>query len=141
MPDSIPALPPLGQRTPAPPGGNASGWRARPLVVGVVALVVGLAAGLGLGLAWSGGDEPGPVTAAAPSTTTTVPAPSTTAVATLPPECRDAVRAAEQALALLDQGLQTLRAFQLGDLEGVLADMQSLRGRLTDRVRACLERA
>ena len=53
----------------------------------------------------------------------------------------DAIRTAEQSLALLDQTFQTARRFNVGELDRMMSELQEVRRSLTDRVRACVERA
>lgn len=143
MTDDHELLPPLGERTPSRPRRPKPGdaWFKRVPVVGVVGVLVGLALGLGLAAVTGGEkertagevDEPVETTVPAPRTTTTVP--------TLPRECADAIRTAEQSLTLLDQAFDSARRLDAGELERMLAELQDIRRSLADRVRACVERA
>jgi hypothetical protein len=135
-------LPPLGERTPGRPSRAARGtpWYRRAPIAALAGVAVGML--LGVGLAVVTDDDPEPATVGAgDSTTTTVPRRTTTTVATLPPECADAIRTAEQSLSLLDQALRTARRFDVGEFERMLPELQEVRRGLTDRVRACVERA
>ncbi|HVL06260.1 MAG TPA: hypothetical protein VM388_09735 [Acidimicrobiales bacterium] len=136
------ALPPLGERTPAPSRRSdpVTPWYRRVAVVGLAGLLTGVLVGFGLAAAIDDDPEraavdPEPVetTVAERRTTTTVP--------TLPRECADAIRTAEQSLALLDQTFQTARRFNVGELDRMMSELQEVRRSLTDRVRACVERA
>ncbi|MFP5316672.1 MAG: hypothetical protein ACLGI2_00045 [Acidimicrobiia bacterium] len=129
-------LPPLGEPTPGRPVAS----RIRMPLVALAGLVVGLVAGFAIGQVVADDDvrdeaeDPGRIA-------TTLPRPTTTAPLAVPAECRDAMRSAEQALGLLDEGFQSLRTFQVGEIEAVLRDMERLRTVLSDRVRQCLEQA
>lgn len=133
-------IPPLGEPTP----GRAVS-RARPTsraaIVVVGTLVVGLVAGFTLGHVVADGHGGNDRDEASPNAAPTLPRSTTTVGLTVPAECQDAMRSAEHALALLDQGFQSLRRFQVGDLDAVLTEMQELRSSLSDRVRDCLEQA
>ena len=135
-------LPPLGERTPARSRRSDPGtpWYRRAPVVGVAGLVVGLL--LGLGLAAATDDDQQRAAVEADPVETSVPARrTTTTVPTLPRECADAIRTAEQSLALLDQAFQSARRFNVGELDRMLSELEEVRRSLTDRVRACAERA
>ncbi len=137
-------LPPLGEPTPARPSqhGAASAWHRRAWLVGLAGLVVGLLVGFGLASVVDD-DEGDDVVAmndgGRPDPKATQPATPTTAV-TVPEVCVEAMRSAQQSLTVLDQGFQGLRRFDVGDVDRTLTDLQELRGKLTERVRECLER-
>ncbi len=135
-------LPPLGERTPARSRRSDPGtpWYRRAPVAGLAGLAVGLLLGLGLAAA-TDSDQEGASLDVEPVETTVPARRTTTTVPTLPPECADAIRTAEQSLALLDQGFQTARRFNVGELDRMLSELQEVRRSLTDRVRACVERA
>ena len=136
------ALPPLGERTPERPRrpDPSTPWYRRAAVVGLAGIAVGML--LGLVLAALIDDDPEPVAVGAEDRLeTTVERRTTTTVATLPRECADAIRSAEQSLALLDQAFQTARRFDVGEFDRMLSELQEVRRSLTERVRACVERA
>lgn len=134
-------LPPLGERTPGRPARprSTTPWHGRAPVVALAGLCVGLLLGFGLasiiiddgGEAAVEGDAP--VDTTLRRTTTTAPS--------LPPECAEAIRSAEQSLTLLDQAFQTARRFDVENLDRMLADLDQLRRSLSERIRACVERA
>ncbi len=134
-------LPPLGEPTPGPAARPGRRWRRETAVVATAALVFGAVAGFALAQVVgtdgaseeSGGDGRG--------VQTTLPKTTTTVEIIVPRECRDAMRSAEQALALLEQGFQSLRTFAIAEIESVLTELQRLRGVLSGRVRECLEQA
>ena len=134
-------LPPLGERTPGRPSPSRAGtpWYKRPSVAGVAGIVVGLLAGIGLA-ALADDDRDRPEVGIEESIETTVPRPTTT-VRALPRECAEALRTAEQSLALLDQAFQTARRFDVGQLDRMLSELQDVRRGLTERVRTCVEGA
>jgi len=135
-------LPPLGERTPPRSLRSEPGtpWHRRVPVVGLAGLLVGLL--LGFGLAAAIDDDPERAAVDVEPVETTVPdRTTTTTVPTLPRECADAIRTAEQSLALLDQAFQTARRFNVGELDRRLSELEEIRRSLTDRVRACVERA
>ncbi len=135
-------LPPLGERTPTRSRRSNPGtpWYRRAPVVGLAGLVVGLL--LGWGLAAATDDDQDRAAVDVEPVETTVPARrTTTTVPTLPRECADAIRTAEQSLALLDQAFQSARRFNVGELDRMLPELEEVRRSLTDRVRACVERA
>ncbi len=136
-------LPPLGEPTPALPRRRRAHdpWRHVP-VVALVALGVGLLGGLALGLLLAGGDD-GPAETASGTTPvdTSPPSTTTTTLATVPAECLETIRSAEQALVLLDQGVRSLRGLQIADTERALADMERLRRSFAGHARDCLDKA
>lgn len=131
-------LPPLGTPSPGRPiEGKVRGRRPGVLAV-VAALVVGLVAGFAMGRV--GGDDAGgkastTTTSIASRAATTAPA---TTEATLSEACVTTIRSAQQALALLDQGLKNLRELRFAEVDAAMQEMQRLRGRLDGRVRECL---
>lgn len=135
-------LPPLGERTPRRPEGSGAGtpWYKRPTVAGVTGLAVGLLIGLGLAALTDDDQERAAVDVERPVETTAPPR-TTTTVPTLPRECAEAIRTAEQSLALLDQTFQSARRFDVGELDRLLPELQEVRRGLTERVRACAERS
>ena len=135
-------LPPLGERTPAPARRSDPGtpWYRRAPVVGLAGLAVGLLLGWGLAAA-TGTDEERAAVDVAPVETTVPAGRTTTTVPTLPRECADAIRTAEQSLTLLDQAFQTARRFDVGELDRMVSELDEVRRSLADRVRACVERA
>ncbi len=135
-------LPPLGERTPARPrrSDRSTPWYRRATVVGLAGLAVGLVLGLGLAAA-NDSDQERAAVDREPVETTVPAGGTTTTVPTLPRECADAIRTAEQSLALLDQAFQSARRFNVGELDRMLSELQEVRRSLTDRVRACAERA
>jgi hypothetical protein len=133
-------LPPLGERTPRPSRRGASTpWYQPPWVAGLAGITVGVMLGFGLAVVADDGSERAAVDVDE-LVETTLPLRTTTTVLTLPRECADAVRAAEQSLTLLDQAFQSARRFDVGDLDRMLSELQEVRRVLTDRVRACVER-
>lgn len=148
-------VPPLGEPTPAHrhrPGDGSAWYRRTPAVAAgslLLGLLVGAAFGRALGDAngtegsatEQGAGVPTAEVAEVPgttSTTTTAMRPSTTTV-TLASACLEAIRSTEQALGLLDQGLQSLRQLDLNDLDEVLDDMNEVRDGFRRRVEECLE--
>ena len=136
-------LPPLGERTPARARRSDPGppWYRRAWVVGLAGVGVGLLLGLGLAAATDTDEERATVDVEEPVETTVPVRRTTTTVPTLPRECADAIRTAEQSLTLLDQAFQTARRFDVVELDRMLSELQEVRRSLTDRVRACVERA
>lgn len=107
-------------------------------MVALAGLCVGLLLGFGLASIIDDGGEAAvegdaPVETTLRRTTTTAPS--------LPPECAEAIRSAEQSLTLLDQAFQTARRFDVENLDRMLADLDQLRRSLSERIRACVERA
>ena len=135
-------LPPLGERTPAPARRSDPGmpWYRRAPVVGLAGLAVGLLLGWGLAAA-TGSDQERAAVDDAPVETTVPAGSTTTTVPTLPRECADAIRTAEQSLTLLDQAFQSARRFDVGELDRMVSELEEVRRSLADRVRACVERA
>lgn len=130
-------LPPLGERSdhlsqaPRPA-------RRHVAVAAGLALLVGLAAGFGLGTVLDddgGGDRATRPEVKSGSNTSTPP----TTVETLPEECVATMRSAQQTLALLDQGLRDLRDLNLSEVDRAAREVQQLRGNLDADVRRCLE--
>lgn len=137
-------LPPLGEPTPARPRRRRvpDSWQQAP-VVALIALVIGLLVGLALGLL-AGDGEDGPAKSASGAMTpvdTSPPPTTTTTLATVPTECLETIRSAEQALALLDQGARSLRDLRLADTERAVADMERLRRSFARQASGCLENA
>jgi hypothetical protein len=135
-------LPPLGEPTPGRarrPGGHTA-WYKRPSVVGLAGTCIGLLLGLGVGALMEDDRGQAPVDVEQP-VETTAPRRTTTTVAALPPECVAAIRSAEQSLNLLDQVFQTARRFDVVEFDRMLSELQDVRRSLTERVRACVERA
>lgn len=131
-------LPPLGTPTTTlgSNGTDSSRFRRRVAVAAVVALLVGLASGFALATAL---DDDGPEAASGPSPSgqaTTVPPPTQDS---LPERCVATMRAAQETLALLDQGLRDLRSLNLGEVDRAVNEVQRLRTGLDDDVRRCLE--
>lgn len=136
-------LPPLGERTPGrrrQPDPDGTPWHSRAPVVGLAGIAIGMLLGLGLAALTDDDGERAAVDLEEPATTT-APRRTTTTVATLPRECADAIRSAEQSLALLDQAFQSVRRFDVAEIDRMLSELQDVRRSLTDRVRACVERA
>lgn len=139
MPEPGQNLPPLGERVPAVRARRSLRPRTGLVVAGVAAaagLVTGIFVGAGLGGS-DGSPSGGPVPASAP----TLPATTSPPATAVPPECVEAMRSAEQALRLLEQGLETVRRLRFEDAEGLLAEMQRLRSGFSGRVQGCLDRA
>lgn len=132
-------LPPLGQSTPARPPRTAGRRSASSLLAAVVALVVGVAVGIPVGQALEGGSDEGASSEAPGGDVEETPLATTTTLAELPQECVETIRSAQQALVLLDEGLQSLSALDLAEVESVLADMQRLREGFARRAQVCLE--
>lgn len=134
-------LPPLGERTPGRPGRSRAGtpWYKRPSVAGVAGIVLGLLVGVGLAASADDDRDRSPVDLDR-SIETTVPRPTTT-LRPLPRECAEALRTAEQSLALLDQAFQSARRFDVAQLDRMLSELQDVRRGLTERVRTCVEGA
>lgn len=136
-------LPPLGERTPGrgrqPDAGTP--WYSRAPVVGLAGIAIGLLLGLGLAALTDDDDGERASVDLEEPVETTAPRRTTTTVATLPPECAEAIRSAEQSLALLDQAFQTARRFDVAEFDRMLTELQDVRRSLTERVRACVERA
>ncbi len=139
-------LPRLGEATflRPPRSDNGPAWYRRAWLVGIGGLVVGVLMGFGLAAVFDDAgveegngdvvdmdDDRGERRPTGP--------PTTTPVITVPPACVEAMRSAQQSLTVLDQGVQGLRQFDVGDVDRMLADLQELRGKLTERVRDCLE--
>lgn len=138
-------LPPLGEHTPLRhrPAHAGRPWYGRawvPGVAGVAGIVLGLLLGLALG-SWTDDDRQEATADPGETVETTLPPRTTTTVPTLPRECADAIRSAEQSLALLDEAFQTARRFDVAELDRMLPELQEVRRNLTERVRACIERA
>ncbi len=134
-------LPPLGEPTPGPAVPSGRSWRRRTAAIATGTLLVGLVAGFALAQVVAVDDGGEDSTGDGFAVQTTLPRTTTTQGITLPPECRDAIRSAEQAVALLEQGFQSLRTFAVADLDRVLAELQRLQAALSGRVRECLEQA
>jgi len=134
-------LPPLGERTPGRPARPRSTipWYRRAPVVALAGLCVGFLLGFGLASILDDRGERAAVEGDAPVETTLRR--TTTTAASLPPECAEAIRSAEQSLTLLDQAFQTARRFDVENLDRMLADLDQLRRSLSERIRACVERA
>lgn len=135
-------LPPLGERTPGRPARprSTTPWYERPPVVALAGLCVGLLLGFGLASMIDDGGERAAVEGDAP-VETTLGRTTTTIAASLPPECVEAIRSAEQSLTLLDQAFQNARRFDVENLDRMLADLDQLRRSLSERIRACVERS
>ncbi len=133
-------LPPLGERTPARPRGSGPGapWYRRAWVAGLAGIGLGLVLGVALATFTDTGPERAEVGTDGPAGAT-IPLRTTTTVAALPRDCSEAIRTAEQSLALLDQAFQTARRFDVRELDRMLSDLQQVRQSLTERVRACVE--
>lgn len=130
-------LPALGQPTPVRrPRGSEPRLRSSH-VVSVIALVLGLLAGFAAGQTFEGEAEE----QARPEggDVDDTPAPTTTTLAPLPPECVQTIRSAQQALVLLEEGMQSLGELDLAELESVLADIERLRDGFARRTQECLE--
>ncbi len=134
-------LPPLGEPTPAVTGPSRPWYRA-PAPVGTLGLVLGLVLGTLVGLAVGDGDESERATEAATDTDMSVRGEPTTtsSVATVPPECLDALRSAEQALQLVQHGAQSLRDLRVNDVDRTISDLDRLRNGFSGTVRRCNER-
>ena len=134
-------LPPLGERTPAVTGSSRP-WYQAPAPVGALCLVLGLVLGAVIGMAVGDGDERERRTEVATGTDTSVAgvATTTSSVATVPPECLDALRSAEQALQLVQQGAQSLRDLRVNDVDRTISDLDQLRRGFSGSVRRCNER-
>jgi hypothetical protein len=134
-------LPPLGERTPGRPARprSTTPWYRRAPVVALAGLGVGLLLGFGLASIIDDGGERAAVEGDAPVETTLRR--TTTTSPSLPPECAEAIRSAEQSLTLLDQAFQTARRFDVENLDRMLAELDQLRRSLSERIRACVERA
>ncbi|MDP8988405.1 MAG: hypothetical protein M3N11_08680, partial [Actinomycetota bacterium] len=133
--------------------GDGAAWYRRTPAVAAGSLLLGLLVGAAFGRALGdangtegsateqGADVPAADVAEVPGTetptTTTAMRPSTTV--TLASACLEAIRSTEQALGLLDQGLQSLRQLDLNDLNEVLNDMNEVRDGFRRRVEECLE--
>lgn len=138
--------PPLGEPTPLRQHGGAHRPRRprrRPWLGAAIALVIGLGAGFGLGqlVDGDGGRDGGrdAESAAAAGDDRFRPTPATTAP-TVPAECVETIRSAQQALALLEKGLEDLRDFDVVALDSAGREMQRLQQRLDRRVRQCAAR-
>ncbi len=133
-------IPPLGEPTPFPRHRHAPRRRRRrPWLGAAIALVLGLAGGFALGQVVDGdggGDDEATAAAGHERERGT---PSTTA-ATVPAECVETIRSAQQALALLEQGLKDLRDFDVIALDAAGREMQRLQRSLDQRVRRCAAR-
>ena len=114
-------------------GRSPSSW-----LVAVVALAAGLIVGIPVGQALDGGFDvqPRPETPNSGVGETALP---TTTEATLPPECVETIRSAQQALVLLDEALRSLGDLDVLEVERVLADMERLRHGFARRAQQCLE--
>ncbi|MDP8936209.1 MAG: hypothetical protein M3O23_00380 [Actinomycetota bacterium] len=135
-------LPPLGEPTPAPPPRSDAGrWYRGTWFAGLVGLVLGALLAFGVAAIVFDSDDDDVATRDDGRARPEATAPVATTVVTVPVECVDAMRSAQQSLTVLEQGFQRLRRFEVGDVERMLAELQELRGTLTERVRECLERA
>ncbi len=134
-------LRPLGEPTPAPATRPSRRWGRQTAVVAAAALVLGAVAGFALAQVLDTGGASEESADDGRGVRTTVPRTTTTVEIIVPSKCREAMRSAEQALALLEQGLQSLRTFAVAEIESVLTEMQRLRSVLSGRVRECLEQA
>lgn len=134
-------MPPLGERTPSrPPRRDPPVRRHRPplvATVATVALVIGFVAGFALARASDG--DGGERRAADSSPAEANANVARTTVATVTKSCRESVRSAQRALALLDQGLKDLRDLRVTGLEEAGREMQRVRARLDRQVRKCLQ--
>ena len=135
-------LPPLGERTPGRRGRSRADtpWYKRPSVAGVAGIAVGLLAGAGLA-ALADDDRDRSEVGIDEAIATTVPRATTTTARTLPRECAEALRTAEQSLTLLDQAFQSARRFDVGELDRMLSELEDVRRGLTERVQTCVEGA
>lgn len=131
-------LPPLGEHTPLKTRRGTTPWHRRAAVAGVAGVVVGGVLGFGLSASTDADHEQSAGDKAIPTETTILP--TTTTVPTLPPECTEAIRSAEQSLGLLDEAFQTARRLDVGQLDQMLSELQRVRQTLSDRVQACLQR-
>jgi len=103
----------------------------------VLGLVLGAAAGLAVG----DKDQRGEQTEVATETDASDRrGPPTTSVPAVPPECLEALRSAEQALQLVQQGAQSLRDLQVGDVNRTISDLDRLRSGFSSSVDRCEER-
>ncbi|MDQ4138368.1 MAG: hypothetical protein M3116_05925 [Actinomycetota bacterium] len=105
-------------------------------IVAAVALLVGLAGGFAIAVALDDDGKTETVRETPGDQVTTVPPP---AEDPLPEECVATMRAAQQTLALLDQGLRDLRNLNLGEVDRAVTDVQRLRTGLERDVRRCLD--
>lgn len=132
-------LPPLGRPTPARRSRTTKGQFRSTLLVAVVALAAGLLVGIPVGQALEG-DSDEQALPAAPGEEVDEPAlPTTTTLAALPQECVQTIRSAQQALVLLDEGLQSLGDLDLAEVEAVLGEMEGLREGFARRAQECLD--
>ncbi len=130
--------PPLGEPTPALARPRSGSWYGNPLVAAALGLLAGLVAGFGIGRSLDQGSaeetSPKPVPTRPPVVTTTVPPPPT-----LPADCDQALRSAEDVVQLLEHGFQNLRRLQVDRVEQVVAELARLRSEVTARVVGCQE--
>lgn len=130
-------LPPLGTPTTlGPKRTEPARHRRRLAFVAGVALLVGMAAGFAIAMALDEEEKTARLRPAPGEQVTTVPPP---AEDPLPEECVATMRAAQKALALLDQGLRDLRNLNLAEVDRAVNDVQRLRTGLDEDVRRCLE--
>lgn len=132
-------LPPLGRPTPDPRSRTTETRSRITLFVAVLALAVGLLAGIPVGQALDGEPDEQALPEAPAGDVDQTALPTTTTLAALPQECIQTIRSAQQALVLLDEGLQSLGQLDLVEVETVLADMQQLREGFAQRARECLD--
>lgn len=131
-------LPPLGRPTPARPPRTAEAGSRSIWLVALIALAAGLVVGIPVGTALDGGSDEQPAPESLSNDVEETAQPTTT-VATLPPECVETIRSAQQALVLLDEGLRSLGDLDVLEVERVLVDMERLRHGFARRAQQCLE--
>lgn len=130
-------LPPLGQPNPVRRQRRSEPRLRSRHVVPVIALVLGLLAGFVAGQAFEG--EADDQARSEGGDLDETRAPTTTTLAPLPPECVQTIRSAQQALVLLEEGMQSFGELDLAELEDVLADIERLREGFARRTQECLE--
>ena len=131
-------LPPLGRPTSARPPRTPEARSRSTWLVALIALTAGLVVGIPVGTALDGGSDEQPLPEALGNDVEETALPTTTVVA-LPRECLQTIRSAQQALALLDEGLRSLGDLDVLQVERVLADMERLRQGFARRAQQCLE--
>ncbi len=132
-------LPPLGEPTPALAGPSRP-WYQAPVPVGILGLVLGLVLGAIMGAAVGNGAESEGGTEVATDNDTSAQRGTTTSVPTAPPECVEALRSAEQALQLVQQGVQSLRHLRVDDVDRTISDLDRLRSGFSSTVGRCQDR-